>query len=230
LFLFLPFLAQLPFDRVIRQAGLPGSQSIPAPHAVRSLLALKLFGSARHSHVMSSVLDEGLALFAGLNVIPKRSFLTEYSCRIDPDCYPKMTRLWFEAMRQLGLRHGSSFDLDFHTIPFRGQVLLLSLLQSEPKLRGSTHLVIACHPGVGQQRPLLTEHFQSQFMPRAETNVLGDAGFLPAFLVLRPRPGQVQTHVHQGMLTARSITQIDADLAILDLAQTPAPQAPGSSR
>ena len=33
---------------------------------------------------MSGVLDEGLALFAGLNVIPKRSFFTEYSCRIDP--------------------------------------------------------------------------------------------------------------------------------------------------
>ena len=41
---------------------------------------------------MSVVLDEGLALFAGLNVIPKRSFLTEYSCRIDPGCYPKLMR------------------------------------------------------------------------------------------------------------------------------------------
>jgi len=40
-----------------------------------------LFGTQRHTHVMSAVLDEGLALFAGLNVIPKRSFLTEYSCR-----------------------------------------------------------------------------------------------------------------------------------------------------
>ena len=44
--------------------------------ALRSLLALKLFGTARHPHVMSAVLDEGLALFAGLNAIPKRSFLT----------------------------------------------------------------------------------------------------------------------------------------------------------
>jgi hypothetical protein len=34
---------------------------VPAACAVRSLLALKLFGNARHSHVMSSVLDEGLA-------------------------------------------------------------------------------------------------------------------------------------------------------------------------
>jgi transposase len=125
LFLFLPLLAQMPFERILRRAGLPGSELIPAGCAMRSLLALKLFGSARHSHVMSSVLDEGLALFAGLNVIPKRSFLTEYSCRIDPACYPKLTRLWFEAMTHLGLRHGSSFDLDFHTIPFHGNDALV---------------------------------------------------------------------------------------------------------
>lgn len=125
LFLFLPFLAQLPFDRLVRQAGLPGSQSIPAPHAVRALLALKLFGSARHSHVMSSVLDEGLALFAGLNVIPKRSFLTEYSCRIDPACYPKLMRYWFDAVGTIGLSRGKSFDLDFHTIPFHGEDALV---------------------------------------------------------------------------------------------------------
>ena len=98
---------------------------IPAGHAIRSLLALKLFGSARHSHVMSYVLDEGLALFAGLNVIPKRSFLTEYSCRIDPECYPKLMRRWFDAMGKLELPQGTSFDLDFHTIPFHGEDALV---------------------------------------------------------------------------------------------------------
>jgi hypothetical protein len=71
------------------------------------------------------VLDEGLALFAGLNVIPKRSFLTEYSCRIDPDSYPKLMCHWFDAISKLGLEHGNSFDLDFHTIPFHGEDALL---------------------------------------------------------------------------------------------------------
>ncbi len=125
LFLFLPSLAAIPFDRILHRAGFPGSQMIPAGGAFRSLLALKLFGTARHAHVMSSVLDEGLALFAGLNVIPKRSSLTEYSCRIDPACYPKMLRLWFEAMSGLHLPRGSSFDLDFHTIPFHGEEALV---------------------------------------------------------------------------------------------------------
>lgn len=125
LFLFLPLLAALPFDKIMKKAGLPGSQMIPAGHAMRSLLALKLFGSARHSHVMSYVLDEGLALFAGLNVIPKRSYLTEYSCRVDPDSYPKLMRGWFDAVGQQGLARGTSFDLDFHTIPYHGDDALL---------------------------------------------------------------------------------------------------------
>lgn len=125
LFLFLPYLAQLPPEKIFRQAHLPGSEMIPAGQAMRSLLALKLFGNARHSHVMSSVFDEGLALFAGLNVIPKRSFLTEYSCRIDPGSYPKLMRLWFDAIKPLGLERGSSLDLDFHTIPFHGEDALV---------------------------------------------------------------------------------------------------------
>jgi hypothetical protein len=98
---------------------------IPAAQAMLSLLGLKLYGSARHSHVMSEVLDEGLGLFAGLNVIPKRSFLTEYSCRIDPQIYPGLMRRWFEAVQPLGLSNGKSFDLDFHTIPFHGEDALM---------------------------------------------------------------------------------------------------------
>jgi hypothetical protein len=125
LFLFLPALIEMGFDRVVQQCGLPGTQMVPAEHALRSLLALKLFGTQRRLHVMSAVLDEGLALFAGLNIIPKRSFLTEYSCRLAPTCYPKMMRHWFDAITGLGLKHGTSFDLDFHTIPFHGEDALL---------------------------------------------------------------------------------------------------------
>lgn len=125
LFLFLPLLARIPWAEIVQEADLPGSKMIPAEHALRSLLGLKLFGSRRHSHVMPDVFDEGLALFAGLNVIPKRSFLTEYSCRIDPASYPKLMRRWFNAVGRLGLGRGTSFDLDFHTIPFHGNDALV---------------------------------------------------------------------------------------------------------
>jgi hypothetical protein len=104
---------------------LPRIASDPSGAAIRSLLAMKLFGSARHSHVMSSVFDEGLALFAGLNVIPKRSFLTEYRCRIPPRCYPAFLKRWFDAVARLGLDRGILFDLDFHTIPYHGDDALV---------------------------------------------------------------------------------------------------------
>jgi len=125
LFLFLPWLVSSKLDAIVQRAGLPGSEMVPAGCAVRSLLALKLFGNARHSHVMSHVLDDGLALFAGLNVVPKRSFLTEYSSRIDPECYPKLMQAWFDTVGRLGLAWGTSFDLDFHTIPFHGEDALI---------------------------------------------------------------------------------------------------------
>jgi hypothetical protein len=125
LFLFLPWLTSAGLDQLLARAGFPGSKMVPAACAVRSLLALKLFGNARHGHVMSAVLDEGLALFAGLNVVPKRSFLTEYSCRIEPACYPILMRDWFDTVSRLGLKWGTSFDLDFHTIPFHGDDALV---------------------------------------------------------------------------------------------------------
>jgi transposase len=125
LFLFVPMLAKMGFDEVMAKAKLPGSRMVPAGAAMRSLLALKLFGAARTSHVMPAVFDEGLALFAGLNVIPKRSFLTEYSCRIPSSVYPRLMTGWFDAMSSLGLERGVSFHLDFHSIPFHGEDALI---------------------------------------------------------------------------------------------------------
>jgi hypothetical protein len=125
IFLFLPYLSQIPMGEILGKSGFPGSQMIPSEHAMRSLLALKLHGERRRSHVMSYVFDEGLALFAGLNEIPKRSFLTEYSCRINPTSYPKVMNLWFDAVGKLGLERGISFDVDFHTIPFHGNDALV---------------------------------------------------------------------------------------------------------
>ena len=123
LFLFLPYLSKLPLSKIFKD--FPGSKMIPAEHAMRSLFALKLFGNARHGHVMSEVFDEGPAFFAALNAIPKRSFLTEYSCRIHPQSYPKAMSHWFDAVGALGLERGVSFDIDFHTIPFHGEEALI---------------------------------------------------------------------------------------------------------
>ena len=46
LFLFLPMLASIPLDRILEKSEFPGSEMIPPGSAMRSLLALKLFGTA----------------------------------------------------------------------------------------------------------------------------------------------------------------------------------------
>jgi hypothetical protein len=66
LFLFVPLMRDLRLTEVLGQADLPGSVRIPAAQAVRTLLALKLLGKERKSHVMDLVADQGIALFAGL--------------------------------------------------------------------------------------------------------------------------------------------------------------------
>ena len=122
LFLFAADLARLDLDGLLARHRLPGSGAIPAGCAVRTLLALKLWGIGRPAHVMPETLDEGLALFAGLNAVPKRSTLTEYTGRVDPRTGPALMDDWHAAVQSLGvpLGGGRSFDLDFHTIPHHG--------------------------------------------------------------------------------------------------------------
>ncbi|MCP4377220.1 MAG: hypothetical protein GY794_13725, partial [bacterium] len=117
LFLLVPLMKNLDLGQVAEQAKLPGSKMIPAEQALRSLLALKLIGKERKSHVMNLVFDEGLALFAGLNVIPKRSYLAAYSSRIGGRGIRQFMETWFLQVQQLGLSRSGSLDLDFHTVP-----------------------------------------------------------------------------------------------------------------
>ena len=117
LFFFVPLMRDLRLGQVVRQARLPGSDMIPAEQAVRTLLALKLVGKERKSHVMDLVYDEGLALFAGLNVVPKRSYLAAYSSSVDDRAIERLMAAWFNETPRAGLKHGSSLDLDFHTVP-----------------------------------------------------------------------------------------------------------------
>lgn len=117
LFLFLPLLAPLDLGRVVAAGPLPGSKMIPAAAAVRALLALKLLGKERKSHVMDLVFDQAIALFAGLNAVPKRSYLAAYSSQLDHRANLRLMAAWFEQIERSGLRHGSSLDLDFHSVP-----------------------------------------------------------------------------------------------------------------
>jgi len=230
LFLFVPFLTQIQLEQLLDKLRFPGSRMIPADAAVRSLLALKLYGNARHSHVMSSVFDQGLALFAGLNVIPKRSFLTEYSCRIPPSCYPAFMQHWFDAMAKLGIDRGDSLDLDFHTIPYHGDDALVEKHYVSKRSRKQKGILaflaqdaqtrVFCYANASLRKEAQNDEilhfaqwwkqrtgkwpqeliFDSKLTTHANLNRLNEWGI--QFITLRRRSPQMLHKVHQLPLSA----------------------------
>ena len=121
LFLFVPYLVRLSLETLAKGARLRGSKMIPAAHALRASLALKLWSIERKSHVMALVADQGLALFAGLNAFPKKSYLSEYSSHIT---HSQNTALLAAYQHQIAgdeLLPGRSFNLDFHSVPYYGE-------------------------------------------------------------------------------------------------------------
>jgi hypothetical protein len=121
LFLFLPLLARLSFDQIVEHAGYPGSQMVPAASALLSLLALKLLDKERRSHIDDFNCDEALGLFAGLNILPKKSFATDYSYRTARCQQYALLQGWVQALRPLLFPQANTFSLDFHPIPYRGE-------------------------------------------------------------------------------------------------------------
>jgi transposase len=118
LFLFLPLLLDLDLPRAVTLAGLPGSEPIPPLQALLALLTPKLLGKRRVSHISDLCCDEGAGLFAGLNVLPKATYATDYSYKTER----AMTdRLIAAVIAKVPLGDPPlSFNLDFHAIPFRG--------------------------------------------------------------------------------------------------------------
>ena len=118
LFLFLPLLLDLDLPQAVSHAKLPGSKQIPPLQALLALLVPKLIGKRRVSHICDLCNDEGAGLFAGLNVLPKTTYATDYSYKTERAMTERLITAVI-AKTPLG-DHPLSFNLDFHAIPFRG--------------------------------------------------------------------------------------------------------------
>jgi len=123
LLLALPDLVALDLPTLTGNAGYPGTSVIPAVSWLLSLLALKLTGTRRVSHVDDLLADPASALFAGLAVLPKKSALTDYSYRLARDHQRRLLAALDAKMISAGLATATEaiFDLDFHAIMHWGQ-------------------------------------------------------------------------------------------------------------
>jgi hypothetical protein len=142
LFLFVLLLARMGFDSLVRDSGYPGTKMIPADAALLSLLAMKLLRKERQSHIDDFNVDEGLGLFAGLNVLPKKSFATDYSYRTQRRQQEMLLGSWVKKTDPAA----------------RGQVLLAGFSSDSLSRRGGPageSLHPLSRPGVSQRADLL---------------------------------------------------------------------------
>ncbi len=118
LLLAIPDLVALDLPALISSAGYRGTKVVPATSWVLSLLALKLTGTRRVSHVDDLITEPAAALFAGLAVLPKKTALTDYSYATSHD----HQRAFLSALdtKMIASRLATSdeaiFDLDFHAV------------------------------------------------------------------------------------------------------------------
>ncbi|MGH3521179.1 MAG: hypothetical protein ACRDQ7_28140 [Haloechinothrix sp.] len=127
LLLAVPELVALDLPGLVAAAGYPGTAVIPALNYLLSLLALKLVGIRRVSHVDDLAADVGAGLFAGLAALPKATALTTYSYRLSHARQAGLLAALGKAMLGADLISdaGGDLDLDFHAIMHWGEDVAL---------------------------------------------------------------------------------------------------------
>lgn len=121
-FFFLPYVIESGIIDILKQCALPKSSDINAEQACLSMLLLKLIGCERLSHISSYDHEPVFGLFAGLNFLPKKSFMATYSCRTSEELLQMFQqKLMKNFQKKYPDFYQSDFiNLDFHTIPHFG--------------------------------------------------------------------------------------------------------------
>ena len=120
IFLFAPLIERLGLPKIVDQAALPGSKQIPPLQYFLSFLALKLIGKERLSQINDLNFDQGMGLFAGLNVLPKCTAISDYSYRLDSHVLDRLLQSFVSQMNHHHVYRSDTINLDFHTIPHYG--------------------------------------------------------------------------------------------------------------
>jgi transposase len=154
LFLLIPELIALDVAGLIEAAGWPQTSQLAAVHSVLSLLALKLSGRRRRSHVQSVVHDPALGLFCGLNVLPKTWHLTTYSYRTTRTQQLQFFEALQPRLRDAGLLGDQGLNLDFHAIMSYGEDTILDK-HYVPRRSQRTRSVLTFIAQDGQQRTII---------------------------------------------------------------------------
>jgi len=155
LFLLIPELVALDLPGLVEAAGWPSTSQLAAIRSVLSLLALKLSGRRRRSHVRVVVHDPALGAFAGLNVLPKTWHLTTYSYRTSRSQQVTFFEALQPRLREAGLIGEQGVNLDFHAIMSYGEQDTVLEKHYVPRRSQRTRSVLTFIAQDGQEHTIL---------------------------------------------------------------------------
>jgi len=121
IFLFIPLILELKLHTLFYRSEFYGSKRIPKINYLMSFIVLKLIGIGRLSHIIDLNFDYGLGSFAGLNVLPKTTAITQYSYRNSNRLVINILKEWNHILEEKGYIQGQHINLDFHSIPHWGE-------------------------------------------------------------------------------------------------------------
>jgi len=121
-FFFIPYILELGILDIVKKCKLPASGDIGSKQASLSMLLLKLIGVKRLSSIRSFDQEQGLGIFAGLNVLPKPTYMNTYSCRCSQiQLMELQEKIITNFKTKYPEFYKSTFiNLDFHSIPHSG--------------------------------------------------------------------------------------------------------------
>ncbi len=121
-FFFLPYILESNILDIVKSCQLPSSSDIDAVNACLSMLLLKLMGCHRLSHIGRYDQEPGLGVFAGVNVLPKATYMNTYSCRCsEAQLMALQNKILCALKKQYPDFYRSDYiNLDFHSIPHYG--------------------------------------------------------------------------------------------------------------
>jgi len=122
LFAFLPYIIDSGIMDMLDPLPLPQSSRIGKKQAFLSFLELKLMGGKRLCHVRQYDHDVGFGLFAGLNFLPKPTYMGTYSCLVSADVCRRLQKAIVSRLSawEPSFFSGGTINLDFHSIPHFG--------------------------------------------------------------------------------------------------------------
>lgn len=121
-FFFIPYIIESGVIDMVKECALPESNDIGSIQAALSMLFFKLIGGERLSHIQSYDQEPALGIFAGLNVLPKSTYMSTYSCRTSDIVLQDLQEKIVSTFRQKypDFYQSQFINLDFHSIPHHG--------------------------------------------------------------------------------------------------------------